>query len=277
MSDELMQEKKYQKQVHHSFDIGLAEKYGIELAILIQHFQFWIQHNATLKINHHEGRTWSFDSLESIAAHYPYWSRDQVNRYLRKLVDENILMKGNFNQTKFDRTVWYAFVDEQRFGIRQIDMAKSPNGDGGIATPIPDTKPYTEKDISKDISKKGGKPPANAPPLRFIKRALHVKTTEEEHQKLIAKFGLEKTQACYQRLSEWKQDTPKGKWKKSDYRSILRWVGEAIGEDEKKKRSTVTARHRQGSKLAFETEKDNWTPPDPMEALKMLGKKGGKS
>jgi len=94
-----------------------------------------------------------------------------------------------------------------------------------------------EKTIPKGMSEKGGKPPASAPPTRspFFERAKHVKTTEEEHAKLVAKFGLEKTERCYQRISEWKEDTPKTKWKKSDYRSILRWVADAEREAELRK------------------------------------------
>lgn len=133
------------KSHHHTFDIHIAQKYGVHEAILIHHFQHWIQVNVNMNKHHHEGRTWSYQTLEYVAAHFPYLSRDQVNRILRKLVRLNVLKKGNFNKNRYDRTTWFSFVNEDEFiHKRQIDMAKSPNGDDEIATPIPDTKPNTK-------------------------------------------------------------------------------------------------------------------------------------
>lgn len=110
---------------------------------------------------------------------------------------------------------------------------------------IKEEKEYKEKE-------RGGYPPtANAVPPSCISnkspslekeiiRKQNVKTTETDHQKLIEKFGEEFTNACYERLSLWKLDTPKAKWKKSDYRSILRWVAEAERESAIKKSKTST-------------------------------------
>jgi hypothetical protein len=69
---------------------------------------------------------------------------------------------------------------------------------------------------------------------KSLPRALHISTTEEDHKKLVEQIGLEKTEACYKRLSEWKEDTPRAKWKKNDYRSICRWVITAISESKEK-------------------------------------------
>ena len=83
--------------------------------------------------------------------------------------------------------------------------------------------------------------PMPAAPLPKAKeRATHVATTDEEHAKLIAKHGEGKTQAFYEHLSEWKEATPKSKWKKGDYRSILRWVVDAY-EEQKKRKSKIEA------------------------------------
>ena len=77
-----------------------------------------------------------------------------------------------------------------------------------------------------------------APLPKAKERAPHVATTDEEHEKLVTKYGKEKTEAYYQHLSEWKEATPKSKWKKGDYRSILRWVVDAY-EEQKKRKSKV--------------------------------------
>lgn len=101
--------------MHQSFDIHLAEIYGVEQAVLIHHFQKCISFNKKLDKNQFEGRTWVSQTMSEIAAAFPYWSFDQVYILLEKAVKLKILRKGNFNKTKFDGICWYAFEDEERF------------------------------------------------------------------------------------------------------------------------------------------------------------------
>lgn len=143
---------------HHSFDIDLAtELKSIELAVLVQHFQFWIRHNAKMKRNFHDKRTWTYQTLKDIAAYFPYWSEKQVRLMINKLVEAKILMKGNYNKSAYDHTIWYAFRDEERFIIYPVENEPSPencpNGQidaperadrtAQMGRPIPDTIPYT--------------------------------------------------------------------------------------------------------------------------------------
>ena len=165
---------------HHSFDINLATEYGVNEAILIHHFQHWIRVNKTLKKNFHDGKTWSYQTLEWIAAHFPYLSKETVRDTLYKLCNGKsrksnndsfapVLMKGNYNKKSYDRTVWYAFCDESLFlkgtdtksltlqddsqATKPYDLGISPNAYSEIPTPIPDTKPYTKSLIEKIIDK----------------------------------------------------------------------------------------------------------------------------
>lgn len=63
-----------------------------------------------------------------------------------------------------------------------------------------------------------------------LARAPHVSTSSKEHEDLIRDFGEERAQEAYDRLSEWKEDTPKSKWKKNDHLAIRRWVIDALKE-----------------------------------------------
>ncbi len=67
-------------------------------------------------------------------------------------------------------------------------------------------------------------------------RAPLVFVSDEEHEELLGKLGTKGLNKAYIRLSEWKKDTDKSKWKKSDYRSILRWVVDAVKEDLQKEK-----------------------------------------
>jgi len=142
--------------VHHSFDVDIAAEYGIYEAVMIHHFQHWIRHNKALGQNFIDGRTWTYQTRKEIAAHYPYMSEPQVKRLLLKLVKKEVLMTANYNSTRFDRTKWFAFKDEEKFRINESSTpcTNSDNGSGEIGQPIPHTKTNTKKKIPKGISQK---------------------------------------------------------------------------------------------------------------------------
>lgn len=133
--------------MHHSFDIHLAEKYGIHEAIIIHHFQHWIRVNKRLKRNFHEGRTWTYQTRGEINAHLPYLSDKEIRGGIERLVEKEVLLKSNYNKTSFDRTSWYAFVNEDDFLNISYDIPKGPmesdkraNRNSEKGQPIPDTK-----------------------------------------------------------------------------------------------------------------------------------------
>lgn len=106
-----------------------------------------------------------------------------------------------------------------------------------VATPRNTGEPSLYID-TREVNRKerGGKPPktparAASDSSHKTKRAEHVHTSDDEHMKLAESPHSESLRdEAYRILSEWKSDTPKSKWKKSDYRSIIRWVFDRIQE-----------------------------------------------
>ena len=143
--------------VHYSFDVGHAIEYGVDEAIMIQNFQFWITKNKANNRHYHDGRTWTYNTIEAFTKLLPFWTRRQIERILNSLIEQKVLIKGVHNKTKYDRTSWYAFVDESLF----INI--SPNGEMGntkkeigihrTERPIPDADTDT-------ITKTTTRPPA---------------------------------------------------------------------------------------------------------------------
>lgn len=127
--------------MHHSFNIELAEQYGVLEAILLNHFQFWITHNAANDAHYHDGRYWTFNTVKAFADLFPYATAKQIRTALNRLIDAGILTTGNYNKTTYDRTLWYAFTDEGLTicPIRQMDAAKKKNADAQKGKPIPNT------------------------------------------------------------------------------------------------------------------------------------------
>lgn len=99
--------------VHHSFDINLACELGsTDLAILVHHFAHWIGINSRSERNFHEGKYWTYQTMNEILNHFPYWSLKHLKTLIEKLVKMGILLKGNFNSDKFNKTAWYTLSSE---------------------------------------------------------------------------------------------------------------------------------------------------------------------
>jgi len=141
--------------MEYSFDIELAEKYGVNQAIMIKNFQYWIRKNKSNELNFNDGRTWTYNSVDSFTTLFPFWNYNQIKRILASLVNQKILLTGNYNKAKYDRTKWYSFVDEQTFvhieqcNIKKptMEVSKSNNANVDIQQPIPNVKPIKKQNI----------------------------------------------------------------------------------------------------------------------------------
>ena len=98
--------------MRHAFNTDLAEKYGIEKALIIDYFAYWVVENMRNERNFHDGRYWVFNSASALSEKFHYISRRTMNQKLQELEADGILISGNFNKNKFDRTKWYSFRDE---------------------------------------------------------------------------------------------------------------------------------------------------------------------
>jgi hypothetical protein len=111
-----------------SFDDVVAEEFGVEEAVVIRSFQFWIELNRANGRNLKEGRTWTYNTYESLAEQFPFWVKinnktglkepdtGKVRRIIDSLINQSVLIKtSKFNKWKIDKTNWYAFEDEERW------------------------------------------------------------------------------------------------------------------------------------------------------------------
>ena len=99
----------------HFFRRCFAEKYGVDEAIMLNHLMYWIAINSKNNTNQYDGRCWTFNSAEKFKAYVSYWSTSQIRRILQSLVKQDVIIEGNYNKHKYDRTKWYALKEEQYF------------------------------------------------------------------------------------------------------------------------------------------------------------------
>lgn len=132
--------------MEYSFDIEVAKKYGVEEAILIKNFQFWISKNKASGRHLHEDRTWTYNSVKAFCSLFPFWTTKQIRRILKSLLEQNVTVEGNYNEMASDRKIWYAFKDESIFlnGLFHLPKREHPFAQTG--TPLADSKPDSKPD-----------------------------------------------------------------------------------------------------------------------------------
>lgn len=112
----------------HGFDPNLACRYGVDEAIVIHSFQWWIGFNRSNRHNFRDGRTWTFNSYAAWKEHFPYWNAHKIRRVLESLVAQKVLVQEKFEQAKGDVRNWYAFLDERQFLDDYPHLAKMQSG-----------------------------------------------------------------------------------------------------------------------------------------------------
>jgi hypothetical protein len=134
--------------MEHSFNIELAEKYGIEEAIIIQNMFFWIRHNVANRRNFYDDRYWTYNTTKAMQELFPYMSESKISRVINKLVNKGAIIKGNYNKIAFDRTCWYAFTDKFVCFLQNkgMDLFKMKNGN----EQYDETIPYNKQDTNTD-------------------------------------------------------------------------------------------------------------------------------
>ena len=111
-----------------AFDSELAVKYGVDEAILIRSFQYWIELNKVQGRNMRDGHTWTYNTYEELAEQYPFWNAGKLRRLIDSLVTQKVLIKTNkYNKWAIDKTNWYAFEDESQFlTVKTIENNRLP-------------------------------------------------------------------------------------------------------------------------------------------------------
>jgi hypothetical protein len=139
----------------HLFDVEIAMKYGVNAAILLENLGYWIKQNEANETNYFDGCYWTFNSRRAYAELFPYMSERQINTAFQKLIDDGLVITGNYNKIAYDRTLWYALTQKGKsilhFDI--MDDAKISNVNVGNVKPIPDINTNTNTYINTDKKK----------------------------------------------------------------------------------------------------------------------------
>lgn len=141
--------------MEHSFNIYIAERYGIPSAVLLKNIYFWIEKNRANETNYYDGYYWTYNSKKAFADLFPYLTARQIDYALQKLIDDGLLITGNYNKVAYDRTLWYA-ITKKGYSILQnceMEITKSGNGKPENGEPIPNINAFETADKTADKKK----------------------------------------------------------------------------------------------------------------------------
>jgi len=117
--------------MNHSFNVEIAKKYGIEKAVILENFYFWIKKNKANKRNVYEGKVYTYNTAEAFAELFPYIKERKIAQILREMENEDgLLISGQFHN--YDRTKSYTLTDYamsffEPSNIQNFDNGKSEN------------------------------------------------------------------------------------------------------------------------------------------------------
>ena len=124
----------------------LAELLGdLDEAVILQQIHYWLEKRLNIK----DGHSWVYNSMVEWNKQFPWLSLKTLKRKFKSLEDKGLLITGNYNKAKFDRTKWYR-IDYDAFSnlgnaLGQNDLtnvSNCPNAKGQNDTT--NTIEYTE-------------------------------------------------------------------------------------------------------------------------------------
>ena len=158
----------------HSFDTKVAKEVGITSAVLFHSIFFWIQKNEANDKHYYDGYYWTYNSAKAFRKMFDYLSEKQIRTALNKLIDAGYLVAGNYNESKYDRTMWYRLGEKgiSMFPFGNIDATQEKEGRDKEVTPIPYnvTDSVTDSDsmsAKNNIKDKEKTPDTNPDYIRF--------------------------------------------------------------------------------------------------------------
>lgn len=171
MSKLLIEEQPLQVQPSLAAALG-----GADEAIVLQQLHYWLSRTNNVK---EDGHKWIYNSMSDWMKQFPWIkSRSRLTRYFDDLEKRGLIVTGNFNKAKFDKTKWYridydALTDfEQRlYQNESTSDSKQVNGmsrnESTYTNRLPETT--TREDDDDARARKTDQP--NEDPVDIAKKA----------------------------------------------------------------------------------------------------------
>lgn len=140
------------KQSMHHFRVEDAVSYGVDKAVILSNLRFWLTKKRDSKTHSYDGYYWVYNTAKELAELFPYFTQSKVQRLLKQLEEDGVLLVGNYNKVKYDRTRWYSLNEFCITDKQSNHDTELNNGSNESVEPIPDTKHLSKPNINTNNS-----------------------------------------------------------------------------------------------------------------------------
>lgn len=134
--------------MQYYFDVELAERYSVDEAVFVHNIAYWCWKNECNGKNMHDGVAWTYNTTAALVKLFPFWTRSQIERIIKKCVEHGLLLVSINNKKAMDRTRSFAITENVKCIYRNREMDFTESG-----------KPFTE--IVKCYNETNNKPNSN--------------------------------------------------------------------------------------------------------------------
>jgi hypothetical protein len=114
---------------------GLVRVFGLNEAILLQQLHYWLEINRKAQKNFYDGYTWTYNTYQDWGDQFFFWSIDTIKRTIRKLENAGVIVAGNYNKMKIDRTKWYRINYLKVEELQYKALGQNAPMDNGLQNP----------------------------------------------------------------------------------------------------------------------------------------------
>lgn len=155
---------------------SLAERIGLNEAILLQQLHYWLQVSENTQLDQDgQKRRWVWKTLDGWSKEFPFWSQRTIQRVLRSLVDDGIIVAEQKRKDEGDMTTFYAIRYEALPNTTdcpdacgqddQVGTTDCPHGDDRLSNSAPahnasaPSETTTENTTENTTAASAGAPP----------------------------------------------------------------------------------------------------------------------
>jgi DnaD/phage-associated family protein len=126
---------------------SLATIVGLNESIVLQQLHYWLERSTHV----YEGYKWVYNTYEEWQKQFPFWSESTIRRIITKMEKQELIISGNFNRSKIDKTKWYRINYEKLAQLEQSVDEANQSGQDEQSTVQSDTSTVQNEQSTDEI------------------------------------------------------------------------------------------------------------------------------
>lgn len=102
-------------------DQGIALKYGYDAALALSFLGYWHGYKKAHAESYKDGYYWTYVSIANLVKLYPCSTRAKMQAGIKRLVQDGVLLEGNYNALIGDKTKWYAVNEKHTLAKAYVE------------------------------------------------------------------------------------------------------------------------------------------------------------